>query len=88
MKPSDLIEWVCKYDSHQPANKGDELWSTPMHRWIPIGVHPAILVSITNESYMWMTPEGLFHESVDDGVGACGARGDLMVVPRAIEEFQ
>ena len=37
---------------------------------------------------MWMTPEGLFHASVDDGVGACGARGDLMVVPRAIEEFQ
>ena len=57
MKPGDLIEWVYKSDS-QPVDEDAELWSTPMQRWVPIGVRPAILVSITDEFYSWLTPGG------------------------------
>jgi hypothetical protein len=65
MKPGDLIEWVYKSDS-QPVDEDEKLWSTPMQRWIPIGVHPMMFISMTDEFYTWLTPEGLFHACVDD----------------------
>ena len=82
MKPGDLIEWVYKSDS-QPVDEDAELWSTPMQRWIPIGVRPAILVSITNEFYMWLTLEGLFHARVDDTSAVAVSALVIEVVPRA-----
>jgi hypothetical protein len=59
-EPGDLIEWVYGRNS-QPVDENEELWSTPMKRYIPIGVHPAVLISITDESYIWLSPKGLFH---------------------------
>jgi hypothetical protein len=82
MKPGDLIEWVYISNS-QPVDVNEKLWSTPMNRWIPIGVHPAVLISITDEFYVWLTPEGLFRACVDN-TGTLSERMDLwMVVPRA-----
>jgi hypothetical protein len=70
MKPGDLIEWVYKSDS-QPVEEDVKLWSTPMKRWVPIGVQPMMLISITDEFYSWLTAEELFHARVDD---ACEGR--------------
>jgi hypothetical protein len=65
MKPGDLIEWVYQYNSHIVYNS-EQIWSTPMNRWIPIGVHPMMLISITDEFYTWLTPKGLFSVRVND----------------------
>jgi hypothetical protein len=65
MKPGDLIEWMYESDS-QPVHKGTRLWSRPMNRWIAIDVYPAVLVSITDEFYSWLMPDGLFNACVDD----------------------
>jgi hypothetical protein len=65
MKPGDLIEWVYKRGS-QPVSERERIWSTLMKNWIPIGVHPAVLISITDEFYVWLNPNGLFHALVDD----------------------
>jgi hypothetical protein len=82
MKPGDLIEWVYKRNS-QPVRENEQLWSTPMNRWIPIGVHPMMLISITDEFYSWLTPEGLFHARVDDMATNNRRERELRVVPRA-----
>jgi hypothetical protein len=65
MKPGDLIEWAYNRN-FLPVRKNEELWSTPMKRWIPIGVHPMMLISITDEFCYWLTPDGLFHARRDD----------------------
>jgi hypothetical protein len=65
MKPGDLIEWVYK-SNYKSVRENDEFWSTPMQRWVPIGVQPMMLISITDEFYMWLTPTGLFRARVDD----------------------
>ena len=66
MKPGDLIEWTYKSNG-QPVIVGEELWSTPLKRWVPIGgeqVH--LLISITDETIVWLNDKGLFHARVDD----------------------
>lgn len=66
MVPGDLIEWVYK-SSHMVVDKDEEMWSTLMHDWVPIGsglVHT--LISIDNEQITWMNEEGLFHARTDD----------------------
>jgi hypothetical protein len=82
MKPGDLIEWVYQYNSHIVYNS-EQIWSTPMNRWIPIGVHPMMLISITDEFYTWLTPKGLFSVRVNDTCGP-GTRSmpTRPVVPR------
>jgi hypothetical protein len=85
MKPGDLIEWVYKSDP-QPVDEDVELWSTPMQRWIPIGIHPAVLISITDEFYTWLTLEGLFHARVDDTRIWPRRTLSPLVVPRVVGE--
>ena len=81
LNPGDLIEWVYKSDS-QPVDEDAKLWSTTMKRWVPIGVHPMMLISMTDEFYMWLTPKGLFHACVDDTSACPSAVSFLEVVPR------
>lgn len=83
MKPGDIIEWVYKQTDKLVA-EDEELWSTPMSRWVPIGsslVHT--LISINDERISWLNEKGLFHARVDDAkaLGADFARRP--VVPRA-----
>jgi hypothetical protein len=82
MKPGDLIEWVYQYNS-QPVLENQELWSTPMQRYIPIGVQPAVLISITDEFYSWLTPNWLFHARVDDVFAPVTRERFRRVIPRA-----
>jgi hypothetical protein len=82
MKPGDLIEWVYQYNS-QPVLENQELWSTPMQRYIPIGVQPAVLISITDEFYSWLTPNWLFHARVDDAFVPVTRERFRRVIPRA-----
>jgi len=81
MKPGDLIKWVYKRGS-RPVRKDAELWSTPMNCWVPIGVQPVILISITDEFYIWLTPDGLFHARVSDKPAGDNYWGENIVVPR------
>jgi hypothetical protein len=87
MKPGDLIEWVYKSDS-QSVNKHEELWSTPLRRWVPIGIQPAILVSITDEFYSWLTTRGLFHAHVLDVDASPRFGRGPAIVPRVIGEHR
>jgi hypothetical protein len=82
MKPGDLIEWMYEFDS-KPVLENEELWSTPMQRWIPIGVHPMMLISITDEFYTWLTPDGLFSTQMDNAPAFADQRWSGSVVPRA-----
>jgi hypothetical protein len=82
MKPGDLIEWVFKRNS-QPVDEDAELWSTTMKRWAPIGAHPMMLISMTDEFYMWLTPKGLFHAHPDDTPVPIPLITSTRVVPRA-----
>jgi hypothetical protein len=83
MKPGDLIKWVYRNNS-QPVNEDVKLWFTPMQRLVPIGVHPAILISITDKLYMWLTPDGLFHARVDFHEGHKHSQFDSRVMPRTM----
>jgi hypothetical protein len=87
MKPGDLIEWVHEYDS-QHVHKDAKLWSTPMQRWVPIGVHPMMLISITDEFYFWLTLEGLLLARVDDASSRLTVGTRYWVVPRIIGEHR
>jgi len=83
MKPGDLIEWVYRSDD-KIVSSGEELWSTPMVQWVPIGssmLH--LLVSITDEHISWFNEKGFFHARVDDTHGALRVRMDGLVLPRA-----
>jgi hypothetical protein len=83
MKPGDLIEWVYQYNS-QPVDENAQLWSTSMQRYIPIGVQPAVLISITDEFYTWLTQKGLLHVHVDDAKAPVRYRITSLVVPRVV----
>ena len=80
MKPGDIIEWVYKQTDKLVA-EDEELWSTPMSRWVPIGsslVHT--LISINDERISWLNEKGLFHARVDD---ATFVNERVLVVPRS-----
>jgi hypothetical protein len=82
MKPGDLIEWVYKRNS-KPVHESEQIWSMSMKNWIPISVRPAVLISITDEFYVWLNPNGLFHACRDDtGVHHRGLYSRTPVVPR------
>jgi len=86
MKPGDLIEWVYVAND-QIVRPREELWSTPMQKWVPIGgVH--VLVSIANGMLTWLPLcgvfKGLLHVRWDD-TGDPGANGSAgPVAPRAL----
>jgi hypothetical protein len=84
MKPGDLIEWV--YSNSQPVLEDEKLWSTPMNRWVQIGVHPMMLISMTDELYVWLTPDGLFNARVADTGGVIA--GEYGVFPRVVGEHR
>ena len=80
MKPGDMIEWAYK-SSGNVVTPDEELWSTPMQQWVPIGCE-ALLISITKDMYMWLSDKRLFHARVDDTVRDDRRAGDERVVPR------
>ncbi len=54
-----------------------------MKQYVPIG-GTALLISITDEVYVWLSDKGLFHARVDDTRrGGSYARTWASVVPRA-----
>jgi hypothetical protein len=87
LHPGDLIKWVYESDS-QPVRENDELWSMPMQRYIPIGVQPMMLISITDEFYSWLTPKGCSTRAWMTRV-VCSPKASLgRVVPRIIGEHR
>jgi len=83
MKPGDLIEWVYKSNMALVVSD-EELWSTPMQAWIPIGSNTLyLLVSITDEHIYWFNEKGFFHAQVDDTVRSGWPTMHLPVLPRA-----
>lgn len=58
MNPGDLIEWFYN-DNDKAVNKDEELWSSSMQRWVPIG-GTAFLISTAWKKYTWLSKEGLF----------------------------
>jgi hypothetical protein len=86
MKPGDLIEWVYEYDS-QPVFEDTELYSSLMNYWISIGIQPTVLISITDEFYSWLTPNGLFRALVYDTVYVQNSSIRVMVIPRVMKCF-
>ena len=86
MKPGDFIEWTYKSDGNLVV-ESEVLWSTPMHRFVPIGCVNNLLISIHDEGdkkiITWLNDKGLFHARVDDTVGADLRIVGGLVVPRA-----
>ena len=80
MKPGDMIEWVDR-SSGNVIRHNEEIWSTPMKQWVPVG-GIAFLISITEDTYMWLSDKGLFHARVDDIQKARVSMAQAGVVPR------
>lgn len=83
MVPGGIIEWAYK-SSNKVVNEDEELWSTLMKQWVPIGsklIH--ILVSIDGKKITWLNEKGCFHARVND-TGLTDHTGRLFgVLPRA-----
>jgi hypothetical protein len=86
MKPGDLIERVYEVNP-QPVKENEKLWSTPMSCWVPISIQPAVLISITDEFYVWLNTKGLFNARIKDTAfrsldrmpwGGCSMRALMM----------
>ncbi len=80
MKPGDMIEWIYK-SSGNVVVPDEEIWSTPMKRWVPIGGQ-ALLISIVKDVYVWLSDKRLFHARVDDTFTAHSSLSTVRVVPR------
>jgi hypothetical protein len=81
IEPGDLIEWVVEA-TDRPVSVDERLWSTSLHRYVPIGsnlIH--LLITIDNEHVFWFNSKGLFHAYVDDVFGARGAGTLSSVIP-------
>ena len=81
--PGDMVEWVYQ-STGKPVKKDEELYSTTMEDWVPIGA-PVFLVAATDETFSWLTPKGLFHARVDDTAGKVGSGLGRRVVSRKFE---
>ena len=85
MKPGDFIEWVYKSNGRLVV-EGEELWSTTLQKWVPIGRSNNLLISIHEENdkqvIMWLNDKGLFRACVDDTDSSRCSNGALKVVPR------
>ena len=82
MVPGNIIEWTYKRNGRRVINR-EQLWSTLMKRWVPIGsslVHT--LVSIDGERISWLNEEGCFYAHVDDLEPTAAALTYGQVVPR------
>jgi len=83
MKPGDFIEWAYKLDD-KIVIPNEELWSTPMQAWVPIGSNMLhLLVSITDEHISWFNEKGFFHARVDDVTTGVRSWPGRKVLPRA-----
>lgn len=81
MVPGDVIEWSYK-DSNKVVVKTEELWSTPMRKWVPIGsklIH--VLVAIDGHHVNWLNERGLFTACVNDASSMRTLTGWCQVVP-------
>ena len=81
MKPGDIIVWVYKTND-EVVDHDEELWSSTMDRWVPIG-EKSLLISITNEQYSWLNSNGLFHARVDDPARSSFVSSRPSIVRRA-----
>ena len=86
MNPGDFIEWTYESDGNLVV-ESEVLWSTPMHRFVPIGCVNNLLISIHDEGdkkiITWLNDKGLFHARVDDTDGVSSFWAAPEVVPRA-----
>jgi hypothetical protein len=83
VKPGDLIKWINEA-TDQHISVDEELWSTPLCRYVPIGskfVH--MLMAIDNDHITWFNSRGIFYAHVDDTV--CGGllQRNIVIIPRA-----
>ena len=81
MNPGDFIEWTYESDGNLVV-ESEVLWSTPMHRFVPIGCVNNLLISIHDEGdkkiITWLNDKGLFHARVDDTpVASCASLDGL-----------
>ncbi len=79
IKPGDIIEWVY---NKAVVDSNEVLYSTSMGRCVPIG-GTALLISVDDEVYVWLSDKGLFHARVDDARVVEINKRLLAVVPRA-----
>jgi len=83
MKPGDLIEWAYR-SNDKIVFPNEELWSTPMQAYVPIGSNMLhLLVSITDEHIYWFNEKGFFHARVNDAHRLRNVLWLEQVVPRA-----
>ena len=67
LKPGNLFDWVIEYNNKR-VRLDEELWSSLMNRWIPIGgPEPMLCIGITDEGIVWLSVKGLFSASIKDG---------------------
>lgn len=81
MKPGDMIEWVDKTSTL--VHKREELWSSVMYKWVPVGGTTHLLIALNDDNLTWLNDKGLFHARVDDTGGRLGGARIGTVVPRA-----
>lgn len=87
MVPGDVIEWVYK-SSNKVVDKDEELWSSTMEQWVPIGsCFTHILISIENEQMSWLNEQGCFHARVDDVVNSDPKGTFPRVLPHMRDNF-
>ena len=79
--PGDVIEWVYKFDGVAVLSN-EELWSSTMECWVPIG-GTALLISVDDETYSWLGPEGFLRARADDTLGSKHVLLHVAVLPRA-----
>ena len=81
-KPGDLIEFAYNHNN-QTVDKGEELWSRSMGKWIQID---GLIIFITQDgkrAYMMSDIEGFIHAHVDDADHGYGYAKLSAVHPRA-----
>ena len=82
MNPGDFIEWTYESDGNLVI-EDELLYSTPMHRFVPIGCVNNLLIAFHDEIIVWLNDKGLFHARVDDTDGVSSFWAAPEVVPRA-----
>lgn len=61
-----VYDWgALSEDKNQRAVTDDEIWSTLMQRWAPIGGQ-MLLLSVTDKVVSWLHSTGVFYACLDD----------------------
>jgi len=83
IKPGDLFQWVCKYNS-SPSLKDEELYSQTMEKYVPcVGV--CLCIGMNDNVIHWVSNKGLFHAHVHKTFAKRAIVGFALVIPYRIE---